>query len=256
MSAMAVTYVGGPTLLLEYAGLRILIDPTFDPPQSYERPGSRVLVKTTGPAIAVAELGSVDLVLASHHAHPDNLDDAGRALALAAPLTLSTREAAIDLGDPVHGLDPWEQHAIGELTVTAVPALHGPPGSEPLVGPVTGFVLETPGEPRVYISGDNASIPLVEHIAERFAPVDVAVIFAGAARIPAIDGPLTLTSAGAAQAAELLGARVVVGVHCEDWEHFSESRADLEAAFAASGTLLATPRGERVELSAPAPSRG
>ena len=43
----------------------------------------------------------------------------------------------------------------------------------------------------------------------------------------------------------------MVGVHCEDWEHFSENRADLEAAFDAEGIrdlLVETPRGVTVEL--------
>ena len=43
----------------------------------------------------------------------------------------------------------------------------------------------------------------------------------------------------------------MVGVHTEDWEHFSESRADLEAAFASAGMsdlLVATPRGTRVTI--------
>jgi CspA family cold shock protein len=39
-----------------------------------------------------------------------------------------------------------------------VPALHGPEGSEHLVGEVTGFVLAGPGLPTVYVSGDNASL--------------------------------------------------------------------------------------------------
>ena len=34
----------------------------------------------------------------------------------------------------------------------------------------------------MYVSGDNASIGLVEEIADRFAPIDVAVLFAGGAR--------------------------------------------------------------------------
>ena len=32
--AMTFTYLGGPTVLLEYAGLRFLTDPTFDAPQT------------------------------------------------------------------------------------------------------------------------------------------------------------------------------------------------------------------------------
>jgi len=245
----AITYVGGPTVILEYTGLTIVTDPTFDPPGTYSEPGSSVLVKTTGPAVARAELPPVDLVLLSHHAHRDNLDYEGLELIAQGVPTLSTTAAAIDLfGGSVTGLDPWEEQLVGAVTVTAVPALHGPVGSEHLVGPVTGFVLESPGEPRVYVSGDNASLPLVRQIAEHFGGVDIALLFAGAARVARIDGPLTLTSTDAAEAATILGARRVVGLHTEHWEHFSESRGQLEDAFAGTGLLVETPPGVRTVL--------
>ena len=57
-----ITYIGGPTALLEYAGLRILIDPTFDEPASYPSPGTP-LVKTGGPALPSGALEPIDLVL-------------------------------------------------------------------------------------------------------------------------------------------------------------------------------------------------
>jgi L-ascorbate metabolism protein UlaG (beta-lactamase superfamily) len=249
VSTTAITYIGGPTALLEYAGLRIVTDPTFDPPQAYAEPGSSTLVKTAGPALSRGELGPVDLVLLSHHSHKDNLDWEGLELIAQGVPTLSTLQAASDLwGGSVIGLDNWETHELGEVTVTAVPALHGPPGSERQVGPVIGFVLEAPGEPTVYVSGDNASLPLVRQIAERFEAVDVAVLFAGAARVPRLEGALTLTAEDAVAAASALKAKRVVGLHCEDWEHFSESREDLEIAFEGSGLLVPTPRGHRVEL--------
>ena len=157
--------------------------------------------------------------------------------------------AAGDLfGGSVSGLDPWEEQVVGAVTVTAVPALHGPAGSEPLVGTVTGFVLQCEEEPNVYISGDNASLDCVREIAAQFPAIDYAVLFAGAARVPAIDAPLTLTSVDAVEAARILDAGQVVGLHTEDWEHFSETRAQLEAAFAGTGLLAATPRGVRVDL--------
>jgi L-ascorbate metabolism protein UlaG (beta-lactamase superfamily) len=252
MSTMTVTYVGGPTAILEYAGLRILLDPTFDPPRAYESDGEQ-LTKTAGPGVSLDDLGAIDLVLLSHHEHEDNLDHSGRELVLRTP-TLSTAKAGVDLGKPVIGLDCWEAHRVGDVTVTAAPALHGPPGIEPLVGPVIGFVLEAADEPTVYVSGDNASLDLVRQIADRFPGIEVAVLFAGAARVPSIDAALTLTSMDAAHAAEILGARVVVGLHTEDWEHFSETRADLESAFADSGRLVDTPRGVAVELRVPTPT--
>jgi L-ascorbate metabolism protein UlaG (beta-lactamase superfamily) len=246
MSTMTVTYVGGPTALVEYAGLRILLDPTFDPPGVYPSDGEP-LTKTVGPAVDLDDLGPVDLILLSHHEHEDNLDTSGREL-VRGVLTLSTAKAGVDLGKPVIGLDCWEEHRVGEVTVTAAPALHGPPGAERLVGPVIGFLLEAPGEPTVYVSGDNASLELVQQIADRFPGIDVAILFAGAARVPSIDAALTLTSTDAAKAAQILGATRVIGLHTEDWEHFSESRDQLEAAFAGTGLLVDTPRGRRVEL--------
>jgi L-ascorbate metabolism protein UlaG (beta-lactamase superfamily) len=252
MSMTAVTYVGGPTAILEWAGLRIVTDPTFDAPQVYDDPDESTLVKTVGPGVARADLGPVDLVLLSHHGHKDNLDWEGLELLATAPLTLSTQLAASELwGGSVLGFDDWEQHRLGDATVTVVPALHGPPGSLPFVGPVVGFVLEKEGEPTVYVSGDNASLRLVEQIAGRFSSIDIALLFSGAARVPGLDSALTLTSTDAAAAARLLGSPRVVALHVEDWEHFSEGRAELEAAFAdvgLSSLLVATPRGEKVEL--------
>jgi L-ascorbate metabolism protein UlaG (beta-lactamase superfamily) len=252
MSTLTVTYVGGPTAILEYAGLRILLDPTFDSPREYgdgDGDGDgETLVKTAAPGVSIDELGAIDVVLLSHHEHDDNLDSAGRELVRRLPLTLSTAKAGADLGRPVIGLDTWEAHRVGDVTVTAVPALHGPPGAERLVGPVIGFVLEATDSPTVYVSGDNASLELVRQIGDRFPEVDVAVLFAGAARVPSIDAPLTLTSADAATAASILGVTRVVGLHTEDWKHFSETRADLEAAFAGTALLVDTPRGVRVSL--------
>ena len=250
MSTTAVTLVGGPTALLEWAGLRIVTDPTFDPPQTYSEPGSTTLVKTTGPALSRGELGPVDLVLLSHHGHRDNLDWEGLELLATGVSTLSTTEAANDLfGGSIVGFDDWETQEVGRSTITIVPALHGPPGSERRVGPVVGFVLESPGEPTVYVSGDNASLPLVEQIAERFPDIEIALLFAGAARVPGIDAPLTLTSEDAAAASTTLGAARVVVLHTDGWEHFSETREEVEAAFATSTSYVPTPLGERVDLS-------
>ena len=71
--------VGGPTALITYGGLRLLTDPTFDPPGEYPRPGtSIVLHKLAGPALALADVLPVDVVLISHDHHSDNLDNSGR----------------------------------------------------------------------------------------------------------------------------------------------------------------------------------
>lgn len=248
MTTVEITYVGGPTALLSLGGLRLLTDPTFDAPGEYPI-GSRALVKTTGPATSAADLGPVDAVLLSHDQHPDNLDTAGRAYLAGVPLVLSTASAHDRLGAPARALPAWESVELGGVRVTAVPALHGPEGSEPFVGEVTGFVLSGEGLPKVYVSGDNASLDRVREIADREGPFDVALLFAGAARTPLVpDATLTLTSEQAAEAATILGARHVVPLHFEHWGHFTQDGPTLTKAFAEAGLT------DRLHLLAPGES--
>jgi L-ascorbate metabolism protein UlaG (beta-lactamase superfamily) len=226
------TLIGGPTALLEYGGLRWLTDPTLSPPGEQ----ADELTKTTAPALEADALGTIDVVLLSHDEHSDNLDPAGRAFLPGAGRVLTTRGGAGRLTVTATGMAPWSTEELDGVTVTAVPAQHGPPGSEPEVGEVIGFVLDD-GATRVYVSGDNASVPVAAEIGERTGPIDVAILFAGAVQIPEILGGayLTLSSDRAAQVAELLDADVVIPLHFEGWTHFTQGAAELRASFAGYG---------------------
>jgi L-ascorbate metabolism protein UlaG (beta-lactamase superfamily) len=243
-----VTLVGGPTALIEYAGLRWLTDPTFSDPGNYDG-----LTKTTGPAIAADDLGPVDVVLLSHDHHADNLDPRGRELLPRGGLVLTTVAGAQRLGGNAVGLAEWQTQVVQTVSVTAVPALHGPVGSETVTGPVIGFVLRAPGHETVYVSGDNASVEVVREVAQRLGPIEVSLLFAGAVQLPHRFGGAYLTLSGdrAAQAAEILGARAVVPLHFEGWAHFSQGLDQIRASFAGyqlSDRLAVVERGETVEL--------
>jgi L-ascorbate metabolism protein UlaG (beta-lactamase superfamily) len=234
--------IGGPTVRIGYAGLTFLTDPTFDPPGDYD--GRVTLHKLTGPALTVDEVGPVDAVLLSHDQHADNLDHSGRALLADVPVVLSEPGAAERIPG-VTGLEPWASTCVGEATVTAVPALHGPDGCEPITGVVTGFVLQADGEPTVYVSGDNASVEIVGEIASRF-PIDIALLFTGAGNVGAFgDTDITLNRRTAVQAARLLGDALVVPAHADGWDHFSETRESLARAFEYAGL------GDRLVLLEP-----
>jgi hypothetical protein len=43
LDLLAVTLIGGPTAVLELGPLRLLVDPTFDPPGDYPLGGGRSL---------------------------------------------------------------------------------------------------------------------------------------------------------------------------------------------------------------------
>jgi L-ascorbate metabolism protein UlaG (beta-lactamase superfamily) len=131
--SVRLTHIGGPTVLIEVGGWRLLTDPTFDPAgHDYKfgwGTGSR---KLAGPAIAAAELGQIDAVLLSHDHHDDNLDPAGRALLPSAGSVITTAAGAKRLGGNARGLEPWattKLEAAGRPTIeiVATPCRHGPP---------------------------------------------------------------------------------------------------------------------------------
>lgn len=240
----AVGVVGGPTVVIDYGRTRFVTDPTFDDPRDYG-----AMAKLTPPSVPAAALGPVDAVLLSHDDHNDNLDIAGREWATTAvPAIVTGPGAAARLGARALGLATWDTTGLaradgdGPITLTAVPAVHGPlDGTRDASGhvnaEVTGFVLQATGLPTVYVSGDNASLAPVAQIAQRFPDIDVAVLFAGASRLPTKNQgrPLTLTGPRAADVAAALAVPRVVIAHIAGWSIYSETIADVRTAFDEAG---------------------
>ncbi|MGW1602615.1 MBL fold metallo-hydrolase [Streptomyces eurythermus] len=258
--AFTVTHVGGPTAVLEIAGQRILIDPTFDAPKKYKSGMS----KTKGPAFGPEKLGKIDAVLLSHDQHDDNLDGKGREVLKDIPVVFSTPGAHKRLGDHITPMKSWEERELkssgSTIKVTAVPALHGPDGVDRGAdGEVTGFVLSGKGVPTTYVSGDNASVKVAKQVGDRIkkdiGAIDTAILFAGAARTPAIldNAPLTLTSKNAALVAKDLNPRKVVPIHTDSWDIYSEDIKSLVNAFKEQGVddklVNLEPAGEKKNLS-------
>src|SRR5689334_20060302 len=105
MTHVRVTHIGGPTVLVEFGGWRILTDPTFDTPgRTYAFGWGTRFRKTTGPAVAIEDLGPIDAVLLTHEHHADNLDDTGRQVLATARTVITTRSGAQHLGGSARGL--------------------------------------------------------------------------------------------------------------------------------------------------------
>jgi L-ascorbate metabolism protein UlaG (beta-lactamase superfamily) len=251
--------IGGPTALIAYGGLRLLTDPTFDPPGDYPRPGTPVVLhKLAGPAVPADDLEPIDAVLISHDHHADNLDRGGSALLPRAGRVITTGAGSERLDVDATGLEPGDSVALdgpeGPVEVIAVRADHGPPEVAPKNGPVIGFVVRAEGQPTVYVSGDNASVDVVGEIATEQRPFDSAVLFCGGAAVPELWGEgayLTLTPDAAVEVARLLGDAPVIPVHQEGWAHFSFGPEDLRQAFEEAGLaerLRTVEPGEQVDL--------
>ncbi|MEN0128561.1 MAG: MBL fold metallo-hydrolase [Brevundimonas sp.] len=244
---MLVTRIGGPSLLVELDGWRILVDPTFDAPgRRYKFGYGTSSTKTTAPAIPLAEIGPVDLVLLSHDQHPDNLDDAGRAMLPVATHVLTTRQGARRLKLPnTRGLAPGEAVRLkgaggSELEVTATPCQHGPRFARPIVGDAVGFAVRRPQAQRhdLWVTGDTVLYPGLLKAARELA-VDVAIVNGGGVRF-GITGPIhyTMTGAEVVRLVAQLDARVIIPAHFDGWSHFVDGESGIRTALDAAPAAL------------------
>jgi L-ascorbate metabolism protein UlaG (beta-lactamase superfamily) len=235
------THIGGPTVLIEVGGWRLLTDPTFDPPgRSYRfgwGTGSR---KLTAPAIPASDLGPIDAVLLSHDQHGDNLDAAGRALLLSANTVITTVPGAKRLA-AARGLEQWartrlEAPARTPIEITATPCRHGPPLSRPLAGAAMGFALQWEGQEHgaLWISGDTVLYDGVRQVADRLQ-VGTALLHLGGVRFP-ITGPVrySMTAKEAVELCRFLQPHTAIPIHYEGWKHFREGREAIERELASA----------------------
>jgi L-ascorbate metabolism protein UlaG (beta-lactamase superfamily) len=240
MQGVRLTHVGGPTVLIEVGGWRLLTDPTFDPAgRRYFFGWGTMSRKLAGPAVAAADLLPIDAVLLSHDHHGDNLDPAGRALLPSADAVVTTVPGAKRLGGAARGLAPWQATRLEapgrpSIEITATPCRHGPPLSRPIVGEVIGFALRWASQQDgvLWISGDTVLYDGVREVAERLQ-VDTALLHLGGVRFP-ISGPLryTMTAKDAVELCELLRPRTAIPIHYEGWKHFRQGRAAIERELA------------------------
>jgi L-ascorbate metabolism protein UlaG (beta-lactamase superfamily) len=263
VKGVRLTHIGGPTVLIEVGGWRLLTDPTFDPPgKRYFFGWGTVSRKLAGPAVAARDLPPIDAVLLSHDHHGDNLDPAGRALLPSAGVVVTTASGAQRLGGSARGLEPWQSTRLEApdrpaIEITATPCRHGPPLSHPIVGDVVGFALRWEGQEDgvLWISGDTVLYDGVREVADRLQ-VDTALLHLGGVRF-GVSGPLryTMTARDAVGLCGLVRPRTAIPIHYEGWKHFREGRDAIERELADApedirGRFRWLPIGEAVDLAA------
>ncbi len=233
---ISVIYIGGPTVIIEVGGLRIMTDPTLDPAgTSFTINDKPAYAKTDNPAIT--DIGRIDVVLLSHDQHGDNLDNAGRELLKTVPLTLTTVIGAGRLKGSARGLNSWELFEIsspqgGVIQITSTPARHGPSGFEKISGDVTGFIVEYKGR-QLYFTGDTVFYDGIKQVAAKFNP-EYVFIFAGAAK-PRGPFNVTMGTNDAIDTAFVFPNATIVPVHFEGWTHYTEHGDALRQSFTAVG---------------------
>ena len=222
---LRLTYLGGPTYLIEVGSFRIVTDPGFDPQGTERSEGPRAYPDQDHGS---ADPGGQDWdpLMPCCSATRSILTiwttkggGCSRRWARQSPLLRVPRWGLP--GKNVQGLATWQSteltSATGEkLKITATPAVHtSNPALRDAVGEVTGFILEWQGQETgaFYVSGDTVWIDEILEIGKRFK-VASGILHLGAANVPAVgENYLTMSSAEGARAAKALGMKSVYPAH-------------------------------------------
>ena len=264
----SIFFVGTATVILRWAGLTILTDPNFLHQGDHVHLGYGLRSRRrTQPAIMFHQLPPLDLVLLSH-LHEDHWDRvAERRLDHGLPI-VTTPQAAKALATKgfraAQGLDRWESLTVRKgsvgVRITAMPGIHGPRAVSKLLPAVMGSMLELlDGEAtraRLYISGDTLVHDDLREIPRRFPEIDLALLHLGGTRIARV--LLTMDATQGVQALTIIGARLHIPIHYDDYEVFKSPLADFMRAVHDAGLqdrVRYLDRGDTYTFEVPAVAR-
>ncbi len=251
---MRIALVRHATLLIEFAGSRLLVDPMLDdagsqppiPDAADQSPNP--LVDLPRPAESI--VSGLDAVIVSH-LHPDHIDaTAMRVLPRDVPVWAQEAQAPALTAQGLSASPLNGPATLGGATLTPAGGQHGPPELAREMGPVMGIVLDAPDEPTLYIAGDTVWCDEVEQTIDAHAP-DVIVVNAGAAQFTG-SPPITMDADQVLTLARHAPEAVVIAVHMEAVNHCVLTRAELRAAADAAGLgdrVIAPGDGEMLELT-------
>jgi L-ascorbate metabolism protein UlaG (beta-lactamase superfamily) len=198
---LVITRITHSCHLIQIGGRTVLTDPWFSQKALYYR-GEPL-------ALEPEKLPHLDAVVISHE-HYDHCDlDAFRRypdhdvpLLVAGPVVEKARKAGFT---NARALEPWQSAQIGDLTITAAPGKHG-------VYEVT-FVISGGGR-SVYFAGDTMLIPELRTLADRFGPLDLALLPTNGLQIrPSFNRQVVMNAEEAAELAAALRPKLAVPHH-------------------------------------------
>jgi L-ascorbate metabolism protein UlaG (beta-lactamase superfamily) len=217
------------TLVIEYAGKKILVDPMLSSKGAFESFAGVEKNPTVELKMPVKEIvDGVDLVLVTH-SHVDHFDPAAsNALVKSVQLLNQPADKAFFAKDgftKAKVLDistNWDG-----IHIQRVDAQHGSGKVLEMMGKTSGFILTAKNHPTIYIVGDGILTEDISRNIKKFSP-DYIVVNSGGAFIPGFEtSPILMDEVQTMALIRESGKARVIAVHMDALDHCRTTRVKL-----------------------------
>ncbi|WP_207430159.1 MBL fold metallo-hydrolase [Sabulibacter ruber] len=224
--------VRNATLVLNYAGHRLLVDPMFMPKGAMDPFVGKERNPTVELPMAVEDLTQgIEAVLVTH-THPDHFDPvASEVLDKSIKLFQQPADEAYFQNAHFTNTETVQDSTVWlNITIHRTGGQHGSGEILKRMGTVSGFVLQAENQPTVYLVGDCIWTEEIEQTIQRFQP-DVIVTNSGGAAFPGFEAtPILMDEAQTIALIHQSGNAKVIAVHMDALDHCLTTRASLRQA--------------------------
>jgi len=225
-----VQLVRNATLVIDYAGKKILVDPMLSPKgaiDSWAGIQKNPTVELTMPVEEIVK--NIDLVIVTH-THEDHFDKpASSTINKSVELIMQPadkeffkKEGFIN-ATVVEGQKVWNG-----ITINRVEGKHGSGKVLEMMGKTSGFVLQAKNQPTVYIVGDTIWNEDIKKDIEKFKPDYIIVNSGGALMKDFSDTPIIMNEVQTMALIAASGKAKVIAVHMDALDHCFTTRAILK----------------------------
>lgn len=250
----SIQLIRNATMVLNYGGHKILVDPMFSPKGGLVSIAGKEKSPLVDLPIPISEIvRDVDLVLVTHN-HLDHFD--GEAIKnLDKKIKLIHQPADHDaiqkLGfknaETINKEITWK-----DIKITRTIAEHGTGRVLKMMGEVSGFVLQAKNQPTIYIVGDAVWTEEIYQNIRKYDP-DYIIVNTGGAKMPGFEAtPIIMDEKQAIALVQESGKAKVIAIHMDAIDHCYTTREILKKEAVkfdiSSQKLLIPSDGEVIEL--------
>lgn len=225
-----VQLVRNATLLIDYAGKKILVDPMLSPKgtiDSWAGIQKNPTVELTMPIENIVK--NVDLVIVTH-THEDHFDKpASSNLNKSVELIIQPADKEFFKKEGFTNATVVEDKKVWNgITINRVEGKHGSGKVLEMMGKTSGFVLQAKNQPTIYIVGDTIWNDDIKNDIKKFKP-DYIIVNSGGARIKGFeDIPIIMNEMQTMALIAASGKAKVIAVHMDALDHCFTTRAILK----------------------------